>query len=97
MFDLDGIETALHKLKDKNEPGYIEYETGRKKHIRYSYILNEKIAFSFGITRSSKARSKNFYYVATQMGLTNKEYKKLHDCPWKKKDLNKKLKESEEV
>jgi hypothetical protein len=96
MFDLDGIETVLHKLKDKNEPGVLEIEPG-KKHTRYSYIINKKIAFSFGITRSSKARSKKFYYVATQMGIKNKEYKKLHDCPWNKKDLNMKLIESKEV
>lgn len=90
MLDLKGIMKSIEKLEDQKEPGKIEIEEGRK-HTRYTYILEGTVAFSFGLTRSSKAKSKTFYYVPQDMGLTMPEYRKLHDCPWTKKNLNEKL------
>ncbi len=95
MFDLKGINRVIKKLKkNDNESGKLKYDDASRDEIRYSYELNGKMAFTFGLTRSSKAKSKKFYYVSTQMGITNKEYRKLYDCPWMKKDYNKKLIES---
>lgn len=91
MFDLGGIAKVIKKLKKGNAPGKLTIEKSGRKEIRYSYELNEKMAFTFGLTRSSTAKSKSFYYVPRQMGITNKEYQKLHDCPWKKQDYNNKL------
>jgi len=94
MLDLKGIEATMKKLKKENGPGEVEYTSKGRDEIRYTYYLNEKMAFTFGLTRSSKKKSKIFYYIPQQMGITNGEYRKLHECPWKKRDLNKKLIES---
>lgn len=91
MFDLKGINKVITKLENAEEPGTITYKEAGQKEIRCSYELNGKMAFTFGLTRSSKAKSKNFRYVPRQMGITNKKYRKLHDCPWKKQDYNKEL------
>jgi len=94
MFDLRGIKVVMAKLRKNEGPGKIEeIPTGRTE-IRYTYYLKEKMAFTFGVTRSSKSKSKKFYYVPRQMGIVNSEYRKLYECPWQKKDLNKKLIES---
>jgi hypothetical protein len=97
MFDLNGIQTVMDKLKDDKQPGDLEYIKSGKKHMRYIYYFNDKVAFSFGLTRGSKAKSMKFPYVPRQMGLQNKEYKALHDCPWDKSDYNNFLIENEIV
>ena len=94
MLDLKGIKTVIDKLIKDKELGEIEYEPKGRNEIRYSYYLNERMAFTFGLTRSSKAKSIKYHYVPRQMGVTNGEYRKLYECPWGKKDLNKKLIES---
>jgi len=94
VLDLKGIESTMEKLRRENGPGEIEYISKGRDELRYAYYLNEKMAFTFGLTRSSKKKSKMFYYVPRQMGITNGEYRKLHECPWKKRDLNQKLIES---
>lgn len=96
MLDLKGIHRSLEKLKLRNAPGDLKHVSTGRSEIRYSYFLNEKMVFTFGITRSSKAKSKKFHYVPRQMGLTRQEFKKLHDCPWNKIDYNKKLSEIED-
>lgn len=93
MLDLKGIAKSIGKLQDNEEPGEIEIEE-RTKHTRYSYILEGTMVFSFGLTRSSKAKSMKFHYVPTNMGINRSEYQKLHDCPWSKKDFNRKAREA---
>ena len=95
MLDLKGIEKSLSKLKSNKEPGLLRREPSGRAEIRYSYVLNEEMVFTFGLTRSSKARSKKYHYVPHQMGLINKEYRMLHDCPWSKADYNNKLANNE--
>ena len=94
MLDLKGIKKSLKKLKRKNEPGDLKIEEAGRPETRYSYYLDGQMVFTFGLTRSSKAKSKRFRYVPQQMGLTTQEYKNLHDCPWNKRDFNKKIYES---
>ena len=94
MLSFNGVNTVMEKLKKDKSPGEIKHIPAGRRETRYTYILNQKMAFTFGLTRSSKSKSKKFYYVPQQMGITNGEYRKLHDCPWQKKDLNKKLTES---
>ncbi|MEW6665149.1 MAG: hypothetical protein AB1512_08005 [Thermodesulfobacteriota bacterium] len=94
MLDLRGIERVMEKLRDKNAPGELEYSPEGRSEIRYSYYLNGKMMFTFGLTRGSKAKSKSYYYVPRQMKVNNRGYKDLHDCPWKKFDYNKHLIES---
>ena len=94
MLDFEGIKAVMTKLRKNEGPGKIEEITGGRKEIRYTYYLKGKMAFTFGITRSSKSKSKKFYYVPRQMGILKSEYRELYNCPWQKKDLNQKLIES---
>lgn len=90
MLDLDGVNKALRKLFRANEDdlGVLTVvEKGRAEN-RYYYHFNGTMIFTFGITRSSAAKSKKFKYIPRQMGITNQEYKNLHDCPWNKDDYN---------
>ena len=91
MLDLKGIKKVIAKLRKTEEPGALTYEDAGRKEIRCSYELNGKMAFTFGLTRSSKAKSKRYHYIPRQLGITNKNYRKLHDCPWKKIHYNKEL------
>jgi uncharacterized protein YceH (UPF0502 family) len=91
MLDLKGIKKTLKKLKDTDEPGELVVKESGQKENRYSYLFDGKMEFTFGITRSSKAKSKRFSYIPGQMGLKRSEYKLLHDCPMSKKDYNNKL------
>lgn len=86
--DLDGIEKVIVKLENDDALGSIERVQAGRAEIRYSYFLKDKMAFTFGLTRSSKAKEKTYYYVPRQMHITNKQYKGLHDCPWSKADYN---------
>jgi hypothetical protein len=79
---------SLEKLRDKMEPGKVVSTEGAK-HTTYSYVLNDVELFAFGITRSSKAKSKFFNYVSRQMALKKAEYRELHNCPMSKADFNK--------
>ena len=97
MLDLKGVETTMEKLRKGEGPGEVEHIPEGRGEIRYAYYLKQKMAFTFGLTRSSRAKSKKYYYVPRQMGITNGEYRKLYECPWRKKDLNKKLIESGKV
>ena len=91
MHDLKGIEIVMGKLKEKGFPGELTHEPEGRAEIRYEYCLGKKMVFTFGITRSSKAKSKKFYYVPKQMQISGNEYAKLHQCPWKKPDYNNRL------
>lgn len=91
MFSLNGVKSVMEKLKKDESPGEVKHIREGRRETRYAYYLNQKMAFTFGLTRSSRSKSKKFYYVPQQMGITNGEYRKLHDCPWQKKELNKKL------
>jgi len=96
MLDLDGILKTLKKLDDRTEPGCVEFREG-KKHSRYSYVLEETVVFSIGLTRGSSAKSMEFNYVPKQMGLNRKEYRDLHVCPMTKEQYNNKMFESGKV
>lgn len=87
MLDLKGVMVTLEKLRDKNEPGEVVSTQGAN-HPIYSYVLNGTEVFAFGITRSSKAKSKRFYYLPQQMGLSRAQYRDLHDCPMSKAEYN---------
>lgn len=91
MLSLDGLKIVLDKLKDKSEPGTLECIERRRKEKRISYYYNNKTIFSFGLTRSSSAKSKRFNYIPDQMNLQRSEYRKMHDCSWYKKDYNQKI------
>lgn len=91
MPNLESIKRVMRKLEKDETPGVVDYQPTGRKEERYSYYLDGEMAFTFGITRSPKAKSKKFYYVSTQMGLTNKEYRDLDECTFFKKDLNEKL------
>lgn len=97
MFDLKGINKVMAKLKKTEEPGTLTYQGAGRRERRWSYELNGKMAFTFGLTKSSKAKSKKYRYVSQHMHINNKKYRKLHDCPWKKKHYNKELIELEIV
>ncbi|MFA6413409.1 MAG: hypothetical protein WCW53_11995 [Syntrophales bacterium] len=91
MLDLDGIKIVFDKLKDKGEPGEFEIIECGKKEKRYSYYYKGKAIFTFGLTRSSSAKSKRFNYIPEQMYLLRSEYRKMHDCSWYKKQYNEKI------
>ncbi|MCX5847409.1 MAG: hypothetical protein NTW12_13795 [Deltaproteobacteria bacterium] len=91
MLDLDGIKIVFDKLKDKDEPGELECIEGGRKEKRYSYYYKGKAIFTFGLTRSSSAKSKRFNYIPEQMCLLRSEYRKMHDCSWYKKQYNEKI------
>jgi len=97
VLDLKGVEATMQKLKKGDGPGELQYIPEGRDEKRYAYFLNHKMAFTFGLTRSSSAKSKKYYYIPQQMGITKAEYRKLYECPWTKKDLNKKLIESGRV
>ena len=97
MLDLKGINKVFEKLKNTAIPGEIKIQDTGRNENRYSYHFNGKMAFTFGITRGSKSKSKKFYYVPRQMLISTKEYQKLHDCPWSKEDYNKKLNDLENI
>jgi hypothetical protein len=90
MLDLAGVKKTLEKLDDKSLPGHVEYHE-RRKHPRYSYVLEGTEVFSFGYTRGSKAKSKELTYVPRQMGLTRGQYRDLHNCPMSKEQYNQKI------
>lgn len=97
MLDLKGIKKTFKKLSKKNEPGETVIQESGRPENRYSYFLNGKMAFTFGITRGSRGKSIKFRYVPKQMGLSASEYQKLHDCPLSKKEYNEILIESKKV
>lgn len=91
MLDLKGIKKTLEKLDEKSEPGEIRYEEEGRKEQRYSYLLNNIMIFTFGITRGSSVKSKRFSYVPRQMHLTQPEYRIFHDYTMSKEEYNRKL------
>jgi len=98
MLRIDDIEFCIKKLsKTKNSKGTIsgeiEYIDNRGRENRYSYIYEGKKVWTFGITRGSKKKEKSFGYVPQQIGLNNKEFRKLQDCTITKRDYNELLKE----
>jgi len=97
MPNLEGIKKIAAKLNKGDEPGEFHFNTKGRKEIRCSYILNNKMAFTFGLTRSSRAKSIKYHYVPRQMKITKQEYKKLYECPLRKSVYNKKLIESKIV
>jgi hypothetical protein len=91
MLDIKGVEKVMDKLKGKDDPGEFEKTEKGRAEIRYSYYLQGKMVFTFGLTRGSSAKSKKFYYVPRQMLISREEYENLHNCPWSKKDYNNKI------
>ncbi len=88
MFTESDVHKVMKKFKDETEPGNIFFTKSRGNERRYSYHFQEKLVFTFGLTRSSKATSKKFSYIPRAMKITNKEYRELYKCPWKKRDYN---------
>ena len=93
MLDLRGIKKTLEKLEKvkQEDPGEIKCVEKGRAEVRYSYYYEGTMVFTFGITRGSQAKSKQFGYVPRQMLLEKKQYKLLHDCPWTKGDYNKEI------
>ena len=90
---LKGIKKSMKKLNiqelnGKKIEGNVIHISDRGREDRYSYIYNKKLVFTFGLTRGSKKKELPFYYVPTNMGINNNEYKKFHDCDKSKKELN---------
>ena len=89
----DDIQKTMRKLAQEYEggtkaEGEIRFSSERGAENRYSYYLRGKLVFTFGISRSSRTRSKKLYYIPRQMHLSNNQYKSLYECPMSKKDYN---------
>jgi len=89
----EDIQKTMRKLALEVEggakaEGEIRFTSERGGENRYSYYLRGKLVFTFGISRSSKSRSKKLYYIPRQMHLSNSQYKSLYECPMSKKDYN---------
>jgi len=69
MLDLKGIEKTMKKLKEETEEGEIRFTTGRGGENRFSYYFKGQLVFTFGLTRGSRQKSKQFHYVPRQMHL----------------------------
>jgi len=88
MLDLKGIERVMKKLGDESLAGEIRFTAGRGGENRFSYYFNGQLVFTFGFTRGSRQKSKQFHYVPRQMHLQRGQYKELHDCPMSKAEYN---------
>jgi hypothetical protein len=88
MLDLKGIDRVMKKLGDESQAGEIRFTTSRGGENRFSYYFQEQLVFTFGLTRGSRQKSKQFNYVPRQMHLQRWQYKELHDCPMSKADYN---------
>lgn len=71
--------------------GEIEFKDNRGKENRFTYWYKGRKVFTCGISRGSRKRAKNYWYVPEQMGLTNKEFKLLRECPMSKREYNEKM------
>lgn len=91
MLDLKGIEKTMKKLEDNEAEGDIRFTTSRGGENRYSYYLQGQLVFTFGLTRGSRQKSKQFLYVPRQMLLQKWQYKELHNCPMSKAEYNRLL------
>jgi|GEM_PF-2535019 len=97
MLDLKGIERVMKKLEDETHPGEIRFTTKRGGENRFSCYFKGQFIFTFGLTRGSRQKSKQFHYVPRQMHLQRWQYKELHDCPMSKADYNQLLIDTEKV
>jgi len=88
MLDAKGIEIVMKKLKDETQPGEIRFTTSRGGENRFSYYFKGQLVFTFGLTRGSRQKSKQFHYVPRQMHLQRRQYLELHDCPMSKASYN---------
>jgi len=88
MLDLKGIERVMKKLGDEAQAGELRFTTSRGGENRFSYYFNGQLVFTFGFTRGSRQKSKQFHYVSRQMHLQRWQYKELHDCPMSKAEYN---------
>jgi hypothetical protein len=64
----DAIQKTMRKLAQEYEGGVkaegeIRFSSERGGENRYSYYLRGKLVFTFGISRSSRSRSKKLYYI----------------------------------
>jgi len=89
----DDIQKTMRKLAQEFEggakvEGELRFSSSRGGETRYSYYLRGKLVFTFGISRSSRSRSKKLYYIPRQIHLSNNQYKSLYECPMSKKDYN---------
>ena len=96
MLTLKGIQVTMNKLNRQLENGVpvegeIVFNTRRGGENRYSYYYQGQLVFTFGITRGSRQKSKQFHYIPRQMHLQRQEYRRLYDCPMSKKEYNEKL------
>ena len=94
MFNLKDVKFVMDKVRKDAEPGEVLYVPEGRPEIRYEYILDDELAFTFGLTRVSKGKSKQYSYIPRNIGITNKEWRGLRDCSWNKSDLNNKLREN---
>lgn len=97
MLDLKGIERVMKKLSDEAQAGEIRFTASRGGENRFSYYFNGQLVFTFGLTRGSRQKSKQFHYVPRQMHLQRGQYKELHDCPMSKTNYNQLLIDSGKV
>ena len=88
MLDLKGIESVMKKLKDETQAGEVRFTASRGGENRFSYYFQGQLIFTFGLTRGSRQKSKQFHYVPRQMHLQRWQYKELHDCPMSKAEYN---------
>ncbi|MDI6793895.1 MAG: hypothetical protein QME81_13700, partial [bacterium] len=74
MLTLEGIKVVMAKLNAQEEDGKtiegeVRFDSSRGNENRYSYYYKNQLVFTFGITRSSRKKSKVFHYVPRQMHL----------------------------
>lgn len=91
MLDIKGVERVMKKLEEKTQAGEIRFTASRGGENRFSYYLQGQLVFTFGLTRGSRQKSKQFQYVPRQMHLQRWQYKELHDCPMSKAEYNQHL------
>ncbi len=96
MLSLKDIIAATDKLGKREEnsekiDGEIIFTDNRGKENRITYFYKREKVFTCGISRGSKKRAKSYWYVPEQMGLTNKEFRALSECPMSKREYNEKM------
>lgn len=96
MLTIEGIKITMAKINAQEEDGEIidgkvKFDSSRGNENRYSYYYNNRLVFTFGITRSPRKKSKVFHYVPRQMHLQHHEYRRLYECTMSKRKYNEKL------
>ncbi len=61
MLDPKGIQPTMKKLEDARESGEMRFTSGRGGENRYAYYFAGQLIFTFGLTRGSRQKSKQFH------------------------------------